>query len=127
MVRTLNCYYLAGKMSGVKHHNYPKFKRAQLRLEKHGYHVINPANLNTIGDAWNLCLRNDIKYIVTRCKGIALLDDWMLSPGARLELAIAIGLGMDIIDAHTLRPLKITLDKLFQKHRRSGHVERYKG
>jgi hypothetical protein len=114
-------------MSGVKNHNYPKFFRGQARLEKAGYEVINPARLNTVGDAWSDCLRNDILHIVKYCDGIALLDDWMLSRGARLELAIALRLEMFVISAHTLKPMHITLDKLFLHRKRGGYVARYKG
>ena len=88
---------------------------------------MNPARLNTPGEAWIDCLRNDIKYIVNHCDGIALLDDWMLSRGAKLELAIALRLEMFVISAHTLRPMNITLEKLFSHHRRNKYVERYKG
>jgi hypothetical protein len=119
--------YLCGRMTGVKHHNFPKFFRAEARLQKAGYKVVNPARLNTPGEAWIDCLRNDIKYIVNHCDGIALLDDWMLSRGAKLELAIALRLEMFVISAHTLRPMNITLEKLFSHHRRNKYVARYKG
>jgi hypothetical protein len=95
-------------------------------LQNAGYTVVNPARLNGPGGDWISCLRNDIKHIVTQCSGIALLDDWMYSRGARLELAIALRLNMFVIDAHTLRPIKITLDKLFTHWRRNGK-KRYKG
>lgn len=114
-------------MTGKKQHNYPKFFRAERRLKLGGYKVINPARLNDAGDIWTDCLRNDIKHIVLHCDGIALLDDWMYSRGARLELAIALRLEMFVISAHTLRPLHITLDKLFTHRRRNGKKKTYKG
>lgn len=118
--------YLAGRMSGVKEHNYPKFFKAEKRLQEAGYIVVNPARLNKAGELWTDCLRNDIKHIVTQCSGIALLDDWHKSRGARLELSLALRLEMYVISAHTLKPMKITLDKTFKHHRRNGHVE-YQG
>lgn len=115
--RKLEYWYIGGKMTGEPEHGYPKFFAAEKRLHAKGYKTINPARLNRQGDDWFVCLRNDIKFIVTKCKGIALLDNWHKSPGAKLELAIAIRLGMDIIDAQTLKPMKIELKKRFS-HRR---------
>lgn len=116
-INKLEHYYIAGKMSGEPEHGYPKFFAAEKRLQSKGYKTINPARLNRKGDDWFVCLRNDIKFIVTKCKGIALLDNWHKSPGAKLELAIAIRLGMDIIDAQTMKSLNIQLKKHFS-HRR---------
>lgn len=113
-------------MSGVKNHNYPKFFRGEERLRKGGYHVINPARLNKAGEEWVACLRNDLFHIVTRCDTIALLNDWYRSRGAQLELSAALCLGMKVICAHTLRPLNITLHKVFTHRRKNGRITRHR-
>jgi len=117
--------YLAGPMTGIKNHNYPRFFRGEARLKKYGYKVINPARLNKAGENWVSCLRNDLHHIVTKCDTIALLKGWQFSEGARLELAVAIRLKFKIIDAQTLRPVKITLNKIFTHWRRNGRHQRY--
>lgn len=114
-------------MSGVRNHNYPKFFKHEERLRQVGYTVVNPARLNKAGESWTTCLRNDLFHIVTKCDTMALLNDWHDSRGARLELAVALRLEMNVIDAHTFRPLHITLDKLFTHRRKNGRIKRYKG
>jgi Domain of unknown function (DUF4406) len=122
-----NCTYLAGAMSGKRQHNYPKFFKYEKKLQEAGHIVINPARLNKAGEDWSSCLRNDLYHIVTKCGTIALLDDWFISRGARLELATALQLGMKIISAHTLKELDITRTTIFTHRRRNGRIERYKG
>ena len=119
--------YLAGAMTGKRHHNYPKFFKYEKKLEHAGHKVINPARLNSAGDNWITCLRNDLKHIVTKCSTIALLDDWHQSRGARLELATALKLEMTVISAHTLKPLDITLVKKFLHRSKNGRTKRYHG
>jgi hypothetical protein len=126
-MRKLDHTYIAGPMTGKKNHNYPAFFRAEKRLNEYGIKTINPARLNAAGEDWHLCLRNDLKHIVNQCNQIALLDDWHESKGARLELAVAIRLGMSIISAKTLKPLNITLDKLFTHRRKNGETKKYQG
>lgn len=127
MKKTDRTIYLAGAMTGKRKHNYPKFFRLEEQLQDAGYLVVNPARLNKGGDDWTVCLRNDLNHIVKYCSGIALLDDWMISRGARLELTVALQLGMFVINAHTQKPLNITLKQVFSKHsKRTKHVERYK-
>lgn len=127
MKKTDKTVYLAGQMTGKRKHNYPKFFRLEKKLQDAGYVVVNPARLNQGGDDWTVCLRNDLKNIVKYCSGIALLDDWMHSRGARLELATALSLDMYVISAHTLKPMKITHNKLFKHHKRNNKFEYHWG
>jgi hypothetical protein len=104
-------------MTGLPGYGYKNFFNAEIRLVQAGYSVINPARLNSAGDKWDVCLRNDIKHIVKYCSGMAVLRNWRHSRGARLEVATAIQLGMFIIDAISLRPLEITLEQTFKQRR----------
>lgn len=104
-------------MTGLPQYNYPAFMWHEKRLIMYGFKVINPAKLNTAGDAWEKCLRNDLFHIVRKCDGMAVLRNWRHSRGARLEVSVAIQLGMPIIDALSLRPLKITLEQKFKQRR----------
>lgn len=109
--------YLAGKMSGLPGFGYKRFFEAEKHLAAAGYTVINPAKLNHAGESWHKCLRNDLRHIVSKCQGMAVLRNWRHSRGARLEVATAISLDMFIIDAVSLRPLKITLEQKFTQRR----------
>ncbi len=40
--------YIAGPMRGFKDYNYPAFDRQQTVLEKQGWRVINPAEMDNI-------------------------------------------------------------------------------
>lgn len=115
--KAVKTIYIAGKMSGLPGYGYRNFMKAEKRLVSAGYKVVNPARLNTAGDNWEKCLRNDLFHIVKKCSGMAVLRNWRHSKGARLEVATAIQLGMLIIDAISLRPLKITLEQKFTQRR----------
>ncbi len=89
-------FYLAGPMSNLPDLNFPAFHKEAARLRELGYDVINPAEINPLsGSSWAECMRADIAQLVT-CEGIALLDGWEDSKGARLEHHIALSLGMTI-------------------------------
>ena len=65
------------------------------RLRALGHEVVNPAELNCDTPDWLTCMRRDIHALI-ECDGIALLENWELSRGARLELEIAQRLGLSI-------------------------------
>jgi hypothetical protein len=104
--------YISGKMSGMPEWNFPAFMAADARLREAGYYTVNPAELNPHDTPWVDCLRKDLRYL-TDVDGIAMIPGWENSRGARLELAVAIGLGLFVIDAITLNPLDITCEFRF--------------
>lgn len=81
--------YVSGPMTGIEEFNYPAFHAAKSALEARGYDVISPADL-PIRDGWDW-----IDYIVAdiasvfQVDGIAILDGWETSKGARIECEIA--------------------------------------
>lgn len=94
--------YLAGPMSGYPELNFPAFHAEAARLRGHGFHVINPAEINADPMAeWLDCMRADIKQLVD-CAGIALLDGWERSRGACVEHTLARGLGLRVFRARHL-------------------------
>ena len=91
--------YIAGPMSNLPGLNFPAFHAAAARLRALGYEVVNPAEINADPTAgWLACMKADIKQLVD-CDGIALLPGWEKSKGARIEHALAAGLGLLVCQA----------------------------
>lgn len=88
--------YVCGPMTGLPELNFPAFFKAERELLAAGYHqVLNPAGRagQTPDQSWEWYLRRGI-IDVCQSDGIALLTDWGTSRGARLEVAVAQGLGI---------------------------------
>ncbi len=86
--------YVAGPMSGLPEYNYPAFHKAAADLRAAGYEVLNPAeNDRPLGDPWHAFMRDAIGLLI-QCNGVALLDGWQDSRGARIEQNLARNLGM---------------------------------
>jgi len=65
---------------------------------KEGYYVVSPVEINHAGAAqWRDYMKNDIKAML-ECDAVYCLKGWEKSPGARLEVFIALQLGMDRLD-----------------------------
>lgn len=116
--------YVAGPMTGVPEYNYPSFAAAEAMLTAQGWEVITPFH---ICDAvWQTAFGRNFNPKADRCeyadpllsqmfrldvdalivsRAIALLDGWERSRGARLELAIAQMIGLEILSAETSLPL----------------------
>lgn len=95
----MNRIYISGPMSGMPEHNFPAFNAEAARLRALGYDVVNPVDVNpSPGTPWHVCLRNDLQALLT-CDTLALLDGWMISQGAHLELHVAHRVGMRIVEA----------------------------
>lgn len=85
-VKTL---YVAGPMSNRPQNNYPAFNGAAASLRARGYIVVNPAEFGTEGGAsYQDLLRKDLKALLD-CDGVAVLEGWWESVGARNEVQVA--------------------------------------
>ena len=94
-------------MSGVKDYNFPLFFEVESALRAHGFRVQNPAKNNgftleaaiadasTTPRAWADYMRLDLVRLA-KADVICLLDGWINSRGARLELHVAQELGMEV-------------------------------
>lgn len=92
--------YVAGPMTGYPDFNYPAFNDAAEALLSAGYEVRNPVDSEQHNDTgghqtWSWYLRQALKMLV-EADGVALLDGWEESRGARLEVHVAEQLGMDV-------------------------------
>lgn len=95
--------YISGPMTGMPQHNFPAFNAEAARLRALGYDVVNPVDINPDpGVTWHQCLRNDLQALLT-CDTLALLDGWMISQGAHLELHVAHRVGMRIVEARQIK------------------------
>ena len=94
--------YLAGPMSDYPDHNYGAFYYAATDLRSRGYTVATPAEINpdtSIG--WRASMKRDIPHVLD-ADALALLPDWQLSRGARLEVHIAQELGIPTLPVKVL-------------------------
>ena len=71
-----------------------------------GHQVINPAELDLTSSECAACLRLDIIHLIS-CDGLATLPGWQRSKGTRLEVRIALVLGMTVVNAHDLVSMEI--------------------
>jgi len=91
--------YISGAMTGKPDLNFPLFNAEAARLRSLGYDVVNPVEICPDPTAtWHDCLKADIKALLD-CDALALLDGWMDSQGAHLELNIAHRVGILILMA----------------------------
>lgn len=107
--------YIAGPMTGIPAWNFPAFDAAALYLRGCGYTVVNPAELDrecgftqqqhtVSAEFLRSAMRRDLAAICD-CDGVAVLENWQSSLGACIEVALAVRLGLRIIDAETLEDL----------------------
>lgn len=81
--------YVAGPMSGYPEANYPAFNAASEALRKAGFEVANPADVHIETQHHYVdLLREDLK-VMFECKGVATLENWWESTGARNEVQVA--------------------------------------
>ena len=88
--------YICGPMTGYADHNRPAFALAEHDLRQAGYEPVNPHENGLLeSDDWGMHMRADIRLLLT-CDEVALLPGWQDSKGARVEHALATGLGMHV-------------------------------
>lgn len=94
--------YLSGPMTGIPDWNFPAFNAEASRLRGLGYDVVNPVDINPdTATPYNECLRRDMLELMT-CDTIAMLDGWMDSNGAHLEMHVAHRVGIKVVEARTI-------------------------
>ena len=83
--------YVAGPMSGHPENNYPAFHEAAEALRGAGYKVISPAEYS-VPDGSRVhyvdLIREDLRLMLD-CHGVAVLEGWWDSVGARNEVNVA--------------------------------------
>lgn len=112
--------YLGGPMTGLPHFNAPAFRKAAEALRIMGNDVFSPVERNDKAFGRDITLGNptgdpkqlaqdegfslreafidDLTYLCREADTIALLPGWQDSKGARAEYAVAMALGLNVIE-----------------------------
>lgn len=81
--------YVAGPMTGYPEANYPAFNEATRHLEGVGFEICNPATAVVGTEAHYVdFIREDLRMLLD-CHGVAVLEHWWESAGARNEVQVA--------------------------------------
>ena len=88
--------YLAGPMRGYADLNFPKFHAAAAMIRGAGHTVFNPAEHPAESLRANLAI--DTSWICLVAEAVVLLPGWEKSLGAQAENALAVCLGIPVID-----------------------------
>ena len=89
--------YLAGPMSGIADHNFPRFNAVAARLRARGHTVFNPAENKDGGlrRSRQFYMQLDIPALLAS-EAIVVLAGWETSRGACLEVWLALDMGIPI-------------------------------
>lgn len=79
--------YVAGPMSGYLECNFPAFHAAKKALEQVGYEVVSPADFGSPESHYVDLIREDLRAMLD-CHGVATLEYWWESVGARNEVQV---------------------------------------
>ncbi|MDR0710347.1 MAG: DUF4406 domain-containing protein [Spirochaetaceae bacterium] len=90
--------YICGCITGDDQYR-TKFLDAENKLYEAGVHPVNPAVCVTSALDWNRAMRQAIGFML-QCDGVALLDDWINSQGAKIEAALAGDVGIPVKSIH---------------------------
>lgn len=81
--------YVAGPMSGYQDCNYPAFNTVAQALRSAGFEVVNPAEVHIAKKHHYVDLIREDLRVMLDCHGVAVLEGWWESTGARNEVNVA--------------------------------------
>lgn len=89
--------YVSGPVTGIYNNNREAFEDASLALDRAGYAAFTPHDTVPAGTPWPMAMLLSINDLTTAgldlenpyYDGVALLEGWEQSEGARLEKAVA--------------------------------------
>jgi len=107
--------YISGPMRGVPYYNFPAFDEVAARFKGYGWLVVNPADLDRSNGFdpsglsedhdWHSTEGLDLRQAFRRdcdaicgCDHMVVLPGWEKSKGATAEHALAVALGLTILD-----------------------------
>lgn len=92
--------YVIGPTSGIGDGNRKAFDDAAKELERAGYSALVPHWFIPKDAPWITAMRRSIETLV-KCDGIAVLEGFGKSKGARVEADLATGLGLPVKSVET--------------------------
>lgn len=81
--------YVAGPMSGYEEANYPAFNEAADLLRSVGFTVLNPVDVHEPVQCHYVDLLREDLIMMFQADGVAVLENWWESTGARNEVQVA--------------------------------------
>lgn len=116
--------YISGPISGTPHGNGEAFIQAEKHIkEKYGCQVLNPAAMPE-GLSYRSYMAHALQ-LLQHATVIAMLPDWEMSLGARIEYQIALHDGVPIIRLQLHKPPEEQLnDKLNQLYAELGDAKK---
>lgn len=106
--------YIAGPMTSIPKFNFPAFQAAAEDLRAMGLGVRYTAKGNPPTPAkalpWDHYLRDALRVMLD-ADAVVVLPGWRESKGARLEVHVALELGVPVVEYPDLRPVDIDWDK----------------
>jgi len=92
--------YISGKITGLENEASALFAQAEKEVLAMGFTPVNPMGLDHKHDlTWQSFMRQDVKALCD-CDGIYMLSNWRESNGAKIELAVANHLELDVMHQH---------------------------
>lgn len=89
--------YISGPMTGYPDFNHPAFEQAAQDLLAAGHEPLSPTAPPVVpGQPWADYMRADLRDLLD-ADGVALLNGWEASKGARLEVHVAHELGLRVL------------------------------
>lgn len=89
--------YVIGPVTGRENLNRAAFEEARAKLEQAGYSVTTPHDIIPPDASYEDAMRASIGWITRRDRdGVAMLYEWDLSAGARLEYKVAAACGIRV-------------------------------
>ena len=85
--------YVVGPVTGVEGLNREEFERVRGELARAGYAARIPHDYVPRDYGWEAAMRASVTAML-RCDGVALLDGWRASRGARIERDLAKSIGI---------------------------------
>lgn len=91
--------YISGQITGLSPEVYENmFSEAEAMLEGLGFIPVNPLKNGLPGNSsWEQHMGKDIELMLG-CSSMYLLDNWINSKGAKIELAVAMQCGLIIFN-----------------------------
>ena len=99
-MRKRKSFYLSGKITGIENEAPALFAQAEKEVINMGFSPVNPMTIkHNHNKTWQSFMREDVKALCD-CDGIYMLSNWRESNGAKIELAVANHLELDVMHQH---------------------------